>query len=506
MIISEGTTVFDQDTNEYEVHDYIGSGSFGQVYRIERKDNSQTFALKTLHTPFTDPTTLRAFINEGNLATSVSHENVIKYFFFHDGTMHSDLPPYIIMEYAPEGTLEGLLDEQRGLNEFFSNDDLRRFFSQLINGMEAINSVLVHRDIKPDNILISADSLKITDFGLSKVVEEATRTSTFKGFGCIPYLAPEGWKSEKNTIQMDIYSMGFVFYEIATLKHPLEVSSNDIEEWRRAHLFQNPKPVYEINPEVSPVLSQMILKMIEKDTRDRLSNWQIVRELLQRETADSKPTNSIVETALRRRLEQDSETTKKRLAEEARQREIQEFKDIVWFQFERDIVSHIQKFREEFNNQYEGSKVTFTRDRTSKRCTLTLPSSKRIAIEIQPIIKEDFYRTVDVEDYGRRVQYTELQMPKLDDKNIMAWGLIKGEDGRGFNLILIEREEELYGDWRILRNTNNPFGKRKRIEPFPFGFNEIEREIQCIRALHVYDTEVKPLDINSLLEFFLEYI
>lgn len=83
--------------------------------------------------------------------------------------------------------------------------------------MIAINAELVHRDIKPENILVSNDVLKISDFGLAKIASESTRTMSFKGYGTIPYIAPEAWNSDKNTIQMDIYSMGIVFYELATL-------------------------------------------------------------------------------------------------------------------------------------------------------------------------------------------------------------------------------------------------------------------------------------------------
>ena len=92
-------------------------------------------------------------------------------------------------------------------------------FLQLASGMKHINSILVHRDIKPDNILIVDDVLKITDFGLAKYAEATTRSVTFKGYGTKEYCAPEVCKNEKNTIYMDIYSMGIVFYEIATLKY-----------------------------------------------------------------------------------------------------------------------------------------------------------------------------------------------------------------------------------------------------------------------------------------------
>ena len=166
MNIVSGTIVYDESGSEFEVLEFIGNGSFGYVYKIEKKDTKETFALKTIQTPFADDTILKAFVNEGNLALKISHKNTIKYHYFHDGLKYSSLPLYIIMEYANEGTLEKVLKEKNQTNEYFTNEELIYYYSHLIDGLEAINEVLVHRDIKHDNILISDGQLKITDLGL----------------------------------------------------------------------------------------------------------------------------------------------------------------------------------------------------------------------------------------------------------------------------------------------------------------------------------------------------
>jgi len=237
-MIRPNTIVYDQDAKKYNIVKFLGRGSFGDVYLIKENTSEKLFAIKTFSTPFVDDTVLKSLFNEGRLAQEISHQNVIQYYFFHDGIQYEDLPMYIIMEYAEGGTLEKLIQEKKNKRDFFSNEELIQLFEQLINGMEAINSQLIHRDIKPDNILIQDNVLKISDFGLSKYVTQATRTSTFKGIGCLPFLAPEGWKLDKNTIQMDIYSMGIVFYELASLTFPYEVTKGDFEEWQNVHLFQ----------------------------------------------------------------------------------------------------------------------------------------------------------------------------------------------------------------------------------------------------------------------------
>src|SRR5690606_9381868 len=121
---------------------------------------------------------------------------------------------------------------------------------QLSEGMRSINEHLVHRDIKLENILIRDGILKIADVGISKPVNEGTRQITFKGAGSVKYTAPERWRNETNTIQNDIYSMGIVFYELATLQHPFDVASEDAYSWQQAHFFQNAKPIKEINANI----------------------------------------------------------------------------------------------------------------------------------------------------------------------------------------------------------------------------------------------------------------
>ena len=508
MIITIDSIVYDKSRSEYKVLDFIGSGSFGLVYKIQKKESKEIFALKTLQTPFADQKILKAFLNEGSLAISVSHNNVVKYHYFHDGSQYEDFPVYIIMDYADGGTLKKIIDEKRQQSEFFTNDELKAYFIQLIDGMEAINQHLVHRDIKPDNILISESRLKITDFGLSKIVEASTRQSSFKGFGCIPYLAPEGWKLGKNTIQMDIYSMGFVFYELATLRHPLEVNTNDIEDWREAHLFQSVKTVDKINPNVSPILGQLIMKMIEKNTAERFENWKSIRELFQKQDLSPTSNSKLVENFLKQRLEKDTKIREEQLEKEKREREITEFKKIIQYQVESEVIEPIKKFIDEFNLKYEGRQIRFDSIVNEWHWMINMPSGSQIDIEVKQILEKDFYRERIVDDYGRRVRVRELQLPEYKKNRIMAWGYLKSSNGRGMNIILVKESEEIYGAWYMLINRMSGFARSDRVrpEPFPFEFNEIEEEIRNITAIHIYNTDHRPLNIEFIKQFIGEFI
>src|ERR1043165_495351 len=99
MIIVPGVIVFGSEGVEYEVVEYINSGSFGAVYKVKLRNGDQVLAMKTIPTAFADETALKAFVNEGNLAVGIRHQNVIDYIFFHDGAKYTGLPPYILKEY-----------------------------------------------------------------------------------------------------------------------------------------------------------------------------------------------------------------------------------------------------------------------------------------------------------------------------------------------------------------------------------------------------------------------
>jgi len=283
MIIYPGVEVFDNEKEAYTTGEQIGSGGFGAVYKLIRVSDGKMFALKTLPSDFNSEDVIESIKNEGKLAVKIKHKNVIDYLYFHDGSKFDNLPLYIIMEYAEGGSLKDIILINKDTETLFGVNELRDIFTQLINGMKKINSKLIHRDIKPENILFSNDILKISDFGLSKIVEDKTRTLTFKGYGTIKYASPECLKYEKNSIKMDIYSMGIVFYEIATNTHPfehLDISSD--EDWVAAHLYESPRLPNKLNTNLSVIITQLITKMIEKNPSDRFNDWEEIRSFLKK--------------------------------------------------------------------------------------------------------------------------------------------------------------------------------------------------------------------------------
>lgn len=503
--------VFGTDQSDsYTIDEFIDSGGFGLVYKIKKNSDSTVFALKTIITASLDPLQLKALINEGKLATTIDHPNVLKYIFFHDGKQYTKLPPYIIMEYADGGDLDSLINQKRVNKEFFSIQEIKVVLLQLAEGMQAINQKLIHRDIRPSNILLLGDSLKIADFGLSKIVGEATRSRTFKGIQHIAYMAPEAWRIAENTIQMDIYSMGIVFYEICTLEHPYNVAQNidPLEAWRQAHLMHIPKAPDAINSSIPSYLAQTIMRMIKKRPEDRYNSWDEIIERVQDSGGQSprQPLVNIQDLIQKARgiqQKRDEEQAQKEiLNEENRQR-----LDMVIFQA-KQLYDEIKKIVEEFNKQFGSPQ---------------LKASIRLENSMQNILSPSFsisgpggHINIFLEYLGKLVKKEQPSQLKsyeqliFHEKPIWAWGYALSHSGKGFNLLLVpDNDSDLYGSWWILPITHSPLSTRRDDRPDPFPFrrkNELNGFLPIIQTVSVYETDPEKFSPAPLIRLMEEIV
>lgn len=517
MDLDHKDIVYDEKENEYEIIEYIGSGGFSHVYKIRKKTDNSIWALKTIHPIVNNQQDIKAILNEGRNALKIRNENVISYIYFHDGTKFNNLPPYIIMEYANGGNLSDFIDTNKGLQKYIENPVLILMFKQLINGMKAINNYLVHRDIKPLNILFNDNVLKITDFGLSKIVNQSTRSSTFKGSGTYGYMAPEAWENKNNKIQMDIYSMGIVFYQLITFNYPYKIDNEGdlIKNYRDAHMTKNPVRPEQYNSKISINLSQIIMKMLEKSVSDRFHNWEEIEELLAIEIHE-KEIDKDIEELLKTRIKRDEETRTKKLEENKEEAKKRDFLERVKYQIIKSIINPLEEKMNEFNKLYHNGRIKFGEKEIHVLekffYIIKFVSGKDIQIYIEGLYDYKFEYKVSPESlidipFPTKENLIRKVVPKLKDKKILAWGFLKTSEGKGFNIFLVEKENDIYEEWLILENKNSALSRRERLpEPFPFEIQEFQKELPHINAMHIYISKIIEFNIKYILDFFYELI
>ena len=169
---------FDGPNDEvFRIKDFLGNGAFGEVYRAVGETSATVVAVKLIPVgTLADSRHRVALLNEIRTAKNIKHPNVVEVIHVDDG-LSSEIGPFLVMEYVSGGSLAKRLSAGAQI-------PMNRALEMMIDvaqGSRAINEKLIHRDIKPDNVLIEGGRLKIGDFGISKFVGEATRLRTFKG-------------------------------------------------------------------------------------------------------------------------------------------------------------------------------------------------------------------------------------------------------------------------------------------------------------------------------------
>ena len=420
MIITVGSKVKDLNGNTYLLVEDIGQGGFGCVYKATRENDGKEFAVKTLLHSFADSESVFAFKNEIVSAEKIKGENIISYEYIHNGEAFADLPPYIIMEYAKGGTLKQQLKQRKEADCPYEKNELISIYKQLINGMKTINSQLVHRDIKPENILIQNGELKISDFGLAKMATEATRSLSLKGYGTLPYIAPEAWNNEKNTIQMDIYSMGIVFFELAALEYPYTIKAETIEDYKKAHLFSAIKSIDLLKKRTSPVISSMILRMLEKPVQRRFNNWDEIEEQLNKENIDESAVTDIVMATISTKIQRETERQKQIAKKQQEKEEKETFCQLVKSQFEAVVLEPIKQFQLQYdskNSSVDKCRFHYNDSSLEKfQAKLEIPTIADISIKCKVVLPDS--ETREVAGYGYGGSYKVSYTPKLHGKEL----------------------------------------------------------------------------------------
>lgn len=259
--------------NRYRIGARIGGGGMALVYRAEDLQLGRDVAVKVLRGQFgQDEEFIRRFRREAQNAASLSHPNVVQIF---DVGQEED-QYFIVMELIEGPTLKALIQEQGPLPVA----EAGRIAGEILSALaHAHNHRIVHRDIKPHNILITRDGrVKVTDFGIARATTTDTVTHTGSIMGSAHYFSPEQANGQPTGEKSDIYSVGIVLYEMVTGVVPFQGESPISVALK--HLRDNPSPPSQLNSEVPVELEEIILRALEKEPEDRYLSAETMREAL----------------------------------------------------------------------------------------------------------------------------------------------------------------------------------------------------------------------------------
>ena len=261
--------------NRYEILEKIGTGGMATVYKAKCKVLNRKVAIKILKDEFAnDAEFIKRFQIEAQSAASLSHQNIVSIFDVgKEGTMH-----YIVMELIEGKTLKEIITEKGQIPW----RDSVKIAAQIASGLsQAHKNHIVHRDIKPHNILITKDGVaKVTDFGIAKAVSNSTINAFGSTIGSVHYFSPEHARGGYTDEKSDIYSLGVVLYEMTTGKLPFNAETPVSVALK--HLQEQPIEPKEINSEIPDALNSIILKAMQKEVASRYASAEEFYEDLTR--------------------------------------------------------------------------------------------------------------------------------------------------------------------------------------------------------------------------------
>ena len=249
----------------YEIHELIGVGGMAYVYKAYDLVEGRWVAIKILKEEFSNNSDfLRRFRNESKAIAVLNHPNIVKVYDVSFG----DQIQYIVMEFIDGITLKEYI-EQEGTIRW---QEAVHFTTQILMALECAHEKgIIHRDIKPQNIMLLQDgSIKVADFGIARFLQSETQTMTDKAIGSVHYIAPEQASGDYITDKADIYSVGVMLYEMLTGKLPF-VADNAVSV---ALMQLQAKPVMprELNPSIPRGLEQITMRAMEKNPVDRFQS------------------------------------------------------------------------------------------------------------------------------------------------------------------------------------------------------------------------------------------
>ena len=257
--------------NRYELIEKVGNGGMATVYKATDMVLKRYVAVKILRDEFTtDEEFIKRFETEAQSAARLTHPNIVS---IYDVGVDAGIY-YIVMELIQGKTLKEIIVEEKGPLPWKWSVNVA---IQIASALEmAHKNNIIHRDIKPHNIIITEDGIaKVTDFGIAKAVSNSTITAFGKTIGSVHYFSPEHARGGYTDAKSDLYSLGVVLYEMVTGRVPFDADTPVSIALK--HMQEPPVPPIKVNPNLPEALNNIILKALQKDPMYR---YQTATELL----------------------------------------------------------------------------------------------------------------------------------------------------------------------------------------------------------------------------------
>ena len=254
----------------YEITELIGEGGMADVYKAVDVVDGKEVAVKILKKEFAESEEfLRRFRNESKAIAVLSHPNIVKIY----DVGFSEKIQFIVMEYIDGITLKEYMESERVLNW----KDSVHFVTQILRALQhAHERGIVHRDIKPQNIMMFTDgTIKVMDFGIAKFAREEGRTATDQAIGTVHYISPEQARGDVTDAKSDLYSVGVMLYEMLTGQKPFDTDNPvSIAVMHMQNIAELPR---HINPDIPEPIEEIIVHAMEKNPNDR---YQTANEMI----------------------------------------------------------------------------------------------------------------------------------------------------------------------------------------------------------------------------------
>jgi serine/threonine protein kinase len=273
-------------SNRYRVDELIGRGGMATVYRGTDQVLGRSVAVKVLAEQLAqDPNFVERFRREAQAAAGLSHPGVVSVF----DTGSDDGIHYIVMELLEGRTLEEITRAEGRVAPGRAVDIASAVCAAL---SEAHRQGLVHRDVKPANIMIApGGAVKVMDFGIARALASNTLTQTAMTLGTAAYLSPEQARGDPVDARSDLYSLGVVLYEMLTGRPPFEADSPLAVAYK--HVREEPPPPSALNEELGPAVEAVVLRAMAKDPASRYQTADEMRQDLERTPMGGGPTEPI---------------------------------------------------------------------------------------------------------------------------------------------------------------------------------------------------------------------